>query len=250
MNPAASQVVPLGTRIDEYCDRVGNDVRARMARLQDFSEDRLERIMFEGWQVSVHNPPILFAAAESARQLGEPGVYVELMRNYREEETHSELYRRGLLEIGSDVSRRTPWAPSDTLFACVNRLIAAGPSQMLGSMYASEAVALFESDLLMAVAAETIRRRNAQEKGRRLIAFHAMHLGGVEQGHKKRTRRILGTAAGRIRPADRSAEGLGRRHGDDRCHRRVVECAAGSGRAREGRASRALIVRALAWLET
>lgn len=184
MNPAASQVVPLGTRIDEYCDRVGNDVRARMARLQDFSEDRLERIMFEGWQVSVHNPPILFAAAESARQLGEPGVYVELMRNYREEETHSELYRRGLLDIGSDVSRRTPWAPSDTLFACVNRLIAAGPSQMLGSMYASEAVALFESDLLMAVAAETIRRRNAQEKGRRLIAFHAMHLGGVEQGHK------------------------------------------------------------------
>lgn len=184
MHPQTSPATELGKRIDEYCDRIGNAVRARMTRLEEFSEDRLERIMFEGWQVSVQNPPILLTAAETSRKLAEQGVYKELMRNYREEQTHSELYRKGLAAIGSDVSKRTPWAPSDALFACVNRLIAEDPSLTLGSMYASEAVALFESELLMEVAREVIRRRGVAERGRKLIAFHELHLGGVEQGHK------------------------------------------------------------------
>lgn len=179
-----SAPMALEQRIDAHCDSVGNSVRARMTRLEEFSEARLERIMFEAWQVSLHNPPILLAAAEATRPLIDQGAYAELMRNYREEETHSELYRRGLAEIGTDVAQRTSWPPSDRLFALVNQLIAAGPSTTIGSMYASEAVALFESELLLAVAREVIRRRAAQTRGKRLVAFHEMHLGGVEQGHK------------------------------------------------------------------
>jgi hypothetical protein len=55
MNPVSNPPAPLGKRIDEYSHRLGNATRARLSRIETFSEECLERIMFEAWYVSVHN---------------------------------------------------------------------------------------------------------------------------------------------------------------------------------------------------
>lgn len=177
---------PLAREIDAYCDHLTDRVAAKLTDYGGLSDAQLERIVLEAQQVSIYNPPILAKAVEYAGAFAEPGIRQELQRNLEEEQGHHLLYAKGLAAIGTDVEARTPWPASDALFARVFELMDRSPSAMLGSMYASEAIALFESETLREIARTLLRRRGLRDdhEGRRVIAFHDLHLGGVEQGHK------------------------------------------------------------------
>ena len=177
---------PMAREIDAYCDSLTDRVGKILGDFSGLTDDQIERIVLEAHQVSVYNPPILTAAVKSSEVFAEKGIKAELVENLEEEQGHAALYEKGLGNIGTDVSARTPWPASDALFKRVFDLMDDGPSSMLGAMYASEAIALFESETLRELARElTVRRGFKPEvEGRRVIAFHDMHLGGVEQAHK------------------------------------------------------------------
>lgn len=181
---ASSTTSKLADRIDDYVEPLATKTQKRLERMGEFSDAALERIVFEGQRVSIQNPPILKAAVDKSKAMVESGVYDELLENYEEEKTHPEMYRKAVEQIGSDLSKRTPWPTADALFQCVYELVDKSPSTMLGSMYASESVALFESQALLDVGKELIKRRGVGTKGRNLVAFHELHLSGVEQEHK------------------------------------------------------------------
>lgn len=177
---------PLAREIDAYCDTLTDEVGSVLGDFSGLTDDQIERIVLEAHQVSVYNPPILTAALNSSKVFAQKGIYEELLENLEEEQGHAALYEKGLGKIGTDVSQRTPWPASDALFAKVFELMDESPSSMLGAMYASEAIALFESETLRELARELTRRRGLDPdvEGKRVTAFHDLHLGGVEQAHK------------------------------------------------------------------
>ncbi len=51
-------------------------------------------------------------------------------------------------------------------------------------MFATETAAIFEHQVFRDISEEVIARRGAGAKGKSLVAFHDLHLDGVEQSHK------------------------------------------------------------------
>ncbi len=176
----------LSEFIDEANDRFTRQVKSIiLSRLTTLPSDRLEWLIMEHYQFSFANCSLLQSAMQCATALDEQGVSRELKRNLLEEDGHAPMYKQGMLDIGTDVSRRQPFAPTSGFLATLQELSAAGPSCALGAIYATETAAIFEHQLLNAVCGELCGRRGIPYEGSLISHFHFIHLdGGVEQGHK------------------------------------------------------------------
>lgn len=176
----------LSEMIDEANDRFTTRAKATvLSWLHRVPTARLEWLIMEHYQFSFANCSLLQSAMQCAAALDEQGVSAELKRNLQEEDGHAPMYKQGMLEIGTDVSRRQPFAPTSGFLARLQELSVAGPSCALGAIYATETAAIFEHQLFNAVCGELCGRRGIPYEGSLISHFHFIHLdGGVEQGHK------------------------------------------------------------------
>jgi hypothetical protein len=172
------------TVIDGENRHFTTQVKERLRDLSVFSDDALEWLMMEHFQFSVSNPSFLAMAAETTASLDEPGVAAELRRNRDEENGHAAIYRKGLAEIGTDVSQRAEFGPTTEFLEKIRALANAGPLQALGAMYATETAAIFEHEVFWDISREVCERRGVEWTKTTLKRFHDMHLDGVEQSHK------------------------------------------------------------------
>lgn len=170
--------------IDAVNLRFTSHVKNQLKELDAFSDDALEWLMLEHYQFSSTNPGFLATASTATQRLAPSGVAAELLRNFREEGGHAAIYKRALAEIGSPVETRRTFAPTQAFLAAIERLTQGTPSQILGTMYATETAAIFEHEVFWDLSRELCRRRGIEWETTTLKHFHDMHLEGVEQSHK------------------------------------------------------------------
>lgn len=170
--------------IDRQSDRFTTATRRALGPPEGWCEDSLAWLCMEHYQFSRRNPSFLQQAARNTVSLAPAGIAAELQRNFEEEKTHAEMYRRALGEVGVDVETRVEFKPTTSFLHQINELVEADPFCTLGAMYATETAAIFEHQVFRDISVELIARRNATQRGKRLIGFHDMHLAGVEQAHK------------------------------------------------------------------
>lgn len=170
--------------IDAANLRFTSHVKGQLASLDAFSDEALEWLMLEHFQFSNTNPGFLAASVTATRGLASKGVAEELQRNFREEDGHAAIYKRALAEVGSPVEKRRTFAPTQAFLADIDRLTKGTPSQILGTMYATETAAIFEHEVFWDISREVCRRRGIDFEATTLKRFHDMHLEGVEQSHK------------------------------------------------------------------
>jgi len=174
----------LSNEIDRTNDQFTSAVKQQLKDLTKFSDLALEWLMMEHYQFSERNAGFLLTAVNTTKQFKESGVSKELKRNFNEEENHSIIYKKSLLEIGTNVDKHIEFTPTTEFFATISKLIATCPSCTLGAMYATETAAIFEHVVFRDISYTIIKRREKNWEKSRLKAFHDMHLNGVEQGHK------------------------------------------------------------------
>ncbi|MES2941115.1 MAG: iron-containing redox enzyme family protein [Pseudomonadota bacterium] len=170
--------------IDAANLRFTSHVKDQLKALDTFSDDALEWLMLEHYQFSSTNPGFLSTAATTTQRLAPSGVAEELLRNFREEGGHAAIYKQALAEIGSPVETRRAFAPTQAFLAGIEQLTKGTPSQILGTMYATETAAIFEHEVFWDISREVCRRRGIDFGTTTLKRFHDMHLEGVEQSHK------------------------------------------------------------------
>jgi hypothetical protein len=170
--------------IDRQSDRFTTAARSALGAPAGWDEEGLAWLCMEHFQFSRRNPSFLQQAARNTMSLASKGIADELQRNFEEEKTHAEIYRRALGEVGVDVDTRVEFKPTTSFLGLINDLVEADPFCTLGAMYATETAAIFEHQVFRDISVELIARRNAAQQGKRLIGFHDMHLAGVEQAHK------------------------------------------------------------------
>jgi hypothetical protein len=180
------ETLPTDVRnlIDRQSDHFTSTTRAAVGDPRDWSEHGLAWLCLEHFQFSRRNPSFLQQAANNTRALTPKGISDELERNFEEEKTHAEIYRRALGDIGIEVAARVEFAPTTMFLDKINKLVEGDPFVTLGAMYATETAAIFEHQVFRDISVELIARRNAGDRGKRLVRFHDMHLEGVEQAHK------------------------------------------------------------------
>jgi hypothetical protein len=177
-------------RLSEDIDKKNYDFTSRvkeriLSNLSSVHDDALEWLVMEHYQFSYANKSLLQAAVKCTTRLAEKGVSIELQRNVNEEDGHAPMYKRGMLECGTDMDRRVEFAPTTEFLNNVRELCSPDPSRALGALYATETAAIFEHETLFDVCKEIARRRNFTYEGSLIKHFHDIHLsGGVEQGHK------------------------------------------------------------------
>lgn len=176
----------LSTEIDHRNRQFTTGVKQRLLpKLATMDERALEWLIMEHYQFSFANKGLLQAAIDCTIQLAEKGVSKELQRNINEEDGHAPMYKRGMMECGTDMDKRVEFVPTTRFLARVRELCQPDPSRALGVLYATETAAIFEHETLFDVCAEVARRRNFRYEGSLIKHFHDIHLsGGVEQGHK------------------------------------------------------------------
>lgn len=152
--------------------------------LSQWSTESLEWLMTEHFQFSNRNTKLLWDAAQKTGEMDTPAVKEELIRNYNEELDHAAMYKRALKKIGLDVELRKEFGPTEEFLADMGRRCNGEPSEVLGLVYSGETAAVFESFVLREVARAVIARRGHGAKGNELVAFHDLHLSGVEQSHR------------------------------------------------------------------
>jgi hypothetical protein len=176
----------LSEEIDKQNYNFTSGVKERiLPKLSSLHEDALEWLIMEHYQFSFANKGLLQAAVQCTARLAEPGVTRELQRNVDEEDGHAPMYKRGMLEVGTDMDRRVEFAPTTQFLQQVRELCSPDPSRALGALYATETAAIFEHETLFEICREISERRNFKYEGSLIKHFHDLHLGGgVEQGHK------------------------------------------------------------------
>ncbi|MGQ3889377.1 DUF3865 domain-containing protein [Legionella sp. CNM-1927-20] len=174
----------LTHEIDYLNHQFTSSIKNRLSDLEIFSESALEWLMLEHYQFSARNPEFLSIATNTTRQFKNTGIAEELQHNFNEERNHAAIYKKALLEIGTDVNKRIEFTPTTEFFNNILKLISTCPSCTLGAMYATETAAIFEHEIFLNISFEVIKRRKKTWVRSRLKAFHDMHLNGVEQGHK------------------------------------------------------------------
>ena len=131
-----------------------------------------------------HNTKFLAASAELTGQFDTDAVKEELLRNCEEENGHAAMYKAALAKIGTDVETRETFESTENFLDTIGELCDDDPSAVLGTMFATETAAIFEHEVFRDVSVEVINRRESGDRGKSLVAFHDLHLGGVEQSHK------------------------------------------------------------------
>lgn len=176
------------TDVETYIDSRNlafiDEAKSQLKNLNQYSTEALEWLMMEHYQFSFRNTQFLADAAEVAAGFDTDAVQKELTRNLREENGHAVIYKAALKQVGLDVETRVEFTPTTSFLDTIGELSAAQPSAVLGTMFATETAAIFEHEVFRDVTEEVLKRRNLMDEGKKLIWYHDMHLGGVEQSHK------------------------------------------------------------------
>lgn len=181
MNPA----LDLEKTIDQWNSEFTGKRRQPLRDLSQYSTESLEWLMMEHFQFSFRNCEFLWNSAQTTGQFDRESVKNELVRNYKEESGHAAMYKAALKKVGSDVETRQEFKPTTEFLESIGALCKAqDPSFVLGMMFATETAAIFEHQVFRDVSVEVIARRGAGPAGKPLVAFHDLHLDGVEQSHK------------------------------------------------------------------
>ncbi|WP_245171600.1 hypothetical protein [Streptomyces decoyicus] len=176
----------LSVQIDAENDAFTNAVKDQLFKaLSQAETESLEWLVMEHYQFSFANKGLLQKAVDCTKKLADAGVSVELQRNVDEEDGHAPMYKKGMLEAGTDMDKRVEFPPTTRFLADVDALCAPDPSRALGSLYATETAAIFEHEVLYEICKEICDRRGFAYEGSLIKRFHDIHLeDGVEQGHK------------------------------------------------------------------
>ena len=158
--------------------------KARLADLSQYSTEALEWLMMEHYQFSYTNVHFLTVAAERAGGFDTGAIQEELVRNCEEEDGHAVMYRRALKMVGCNVEERKEFTPTTEFLGTIDELMVRDPSSVLGSMFATEAAAVFEHEVFRDITIELTKRRELGKQADSLLWFHDMHLSGVEQSHR------------------------------------------------------------------
>lgn len=175
----------VAMRIDERNAAFIGWAKEKLRDLDRYSIEALEWLMAEHYQFSFANTRFLATAAEVTGGFDTDSVKDELLRNCAEENGHAALYKAALRKVGVDVEQRTEFGPTSAFLGTIGALCDRPPSAVLGTMFATETAAIFEHEVFLDISKEVISRREWGTKGKSLVAFHEMHLGGVEQSHRE-----------------------------------------------------------------
>ena len=140
--------------------------------------------MMEHYQFSYTNVHFLTVAAERTGGFDTGAIKEELVRNCEEEDGHAVMYRRALKMVGCDLEARKEFTPTTEFLGTIDELMVREPSSVLGSMFATEAAAVFEHEVFREITIELTKRRELGKQADSLLWFHDMHLSGVEQSHR------------------------------------------------------------------
>ena len=181
MNPG----LDVEKTIDQWNAEFTGKRRQPLRDLSQYSTEGLEWLMMEHFQFSFRNCAFLWDSAEATGKFDREAVKAELVRNFKEESGHAAMYKAALKRVGSDVEARTEFKPTTEFLDSLGDLCKnQDPSFVLGLMFATETAAIFEHQVFRDVSVEVIARRGAGDSGKALVAFHDLHLDGVEQSHK------------------------------------------------------------------
>jgi len=174
--------------VEKTIDRLNADftdnARKPLQDLSQYSTESLEWLMMEHYQFSFRNCEFLWNAAQTTGAFDTEAVKNELIRNFNEESGHAAMYKAALKKVGSDVDARLEFKPTTKFLDAIGELCGRDPSTVLGTMFATETAAIFEHQVFRAISTEVIARRGVGVAGKPLVAFHDLHLDGVEQSHK------------------------------------------------------------------
>lgn len=171
--------------IDQWNAEFTDKRRQPLRDLSGYSTEALEWLMMEHYQFSFRNCEFLWNSAETTGRFDRDAVKKELVRNFKEESGHAAMYKAALKKVGSDVETRQEFKPTSEFLDSLGELCKnQDPSFVLGMMFATETAAIFEHQVFRDVSCEVIARRGAGDNGKALVAFHDLHLDGVEQSHK------------------------------------------------------------------
>lgn len=171
--------------IERWTDEFTDNCKKRLiGDLSQFSTEALEWLMMEHFQFSFANCQFLWDSAQKVGSLDTDAVKKELIRNFNEERDHAAMYKGALKKVGCDVEARKKFAATEDFLNKIGKLCQRDPSSVLGTMYSTESAAVFESEVFREVSNEIIARRSHGSKGNALVAFHDLHLSGVEQSHR------------------------------------------------------------------
>ncbi|MCL6300753.1 hypothetical protein ACFXN2_04645 [Streptomyces kronopolitis] len=176
----------LSVQIDAENDAFTDAVKGQLLQnLPEIDTAALEWLVMEHYQFSFANKELLQKAVDCTKKLADSGVSTELQRNVDEEDGHAPMYKKGMLQAGTDMDQRVEFLPTTRFLADVDALCAPNPSRALGSLYATETAAIFEHEVLYEICREICDRRGFTYEGSLIKRFHDIHLeDGVEQGHK------------------------------------------------------------------
>lgn len=170
--------------IDQWNAEFTDNARKPLQDLSQYSTESLEWLMMEHYQFSFRNCAFLWDAAQTTGAFDTDSIKKELIRNFNEESGHAAMYKAALKKVGSDVEAREEFVPTTKFLDAIGELCQGEPSAVLGTMFATETAAIFEHQVFRAISVEVIARRGAGVAGKPLVAFHDLHLDGVEQSHK------------------------------------------------------------------
>jgi hypothetical protein len=179
-----NNVLDVEKIIDQWNQEFTSNARKPLRDLSRWSTDGLEWLMMEHYQFSFRNCQFLWDAAQTTGAFDTGAVKKELIRNYEEESGHAAMYKAALKKVGADVETREEFKPTTYFLNSIGELCKREPSAVLGTMFATETAAIFEHQVFRDVSVEVIARRGAGDMGKPLVAFHDLHLDGVEQSHK------------------------------------------------------------------
>ncbi len=179
-----TNVLDVEKTIDQWNEEFTGNARKPLRELDQYSTESLEWLMMEHYQFSFRNCEFLWNAAQTTGGFDTEAVKKELVRNYKEESGHAAMYKAALKKVGADVETRTEFAPTTRFLDSIGELVVREPSFVLGAMFATETAAIFEHQVFRDVSEAVIARRGAGDLGKPLVAFHDLHLDGVEQSHK------------------------------------------------------------------
>ena len=179
-----TSVLDVEKTIDRWNEEFTSNSRKPLRDLSQYSTEGLEWLMMEHYQFSFRNCEFLWNAAQTSGAFDTDAVKKELIRNYKEESGHAAMYKAALKKVGADVETREEFTPTTHFLDSVGELTKREPSLVLGAMFATETAAIFEHQVFRDVSEEVIARRGVGDLGAPLVAFHNLHLDGVEQSHK------------------------------------------------------------------
>lgn len=161
-----------------------SQVKPHLENLEQSTIAGLEEIVIESYQFTVRNLQFLLDSANMTASLEDKNIEREFRHNLEEEQSHPELYKQALAQIGTHVETRKNFPPTTILFDTLDSIIKTSSSSALGAMYAMEGSAIFASEVCYKLCEEIATRRGIDWNTTALSQFHSAHLNEIEQSHR------------------------------------------------------------------